>query len=123
MNKAESGDAVLQKDVVYFRTFPKGTQLELQIQGLFEDPFTERYKPRYLIATDLIRLAAKDTVKGTMLTIKLADIDNELDLFYAWTGDEVVDTKTEAVADRRAADKMNELYVEIEKKKSEIHYS
>src|SRR5665647_185569 len=115
LNKAETGDAVLQKDVVYFRTFPEGTQLELQMQELFEDPLTERYKPRYLIATDLIELAAKDTVKGTTLTIKLADIDNELDFLYAWTGDEVVDTKTEAVADRRAADKMNELYVEIGK--------
>ena len=115
LNKAETSDAVLQKDVVYFRTFPNGTQLELQVQELFEDPLTERYKPRYLIATDLVELAAKDTVKGTTLTIKLADIDNELDFFYSWTGDEVVDSKTEAVADRRAADKMNELYVEIEK--------
>lgn len=119
LNKAETGDAVLQKDVVYFRAFPRGTQLELEIQELFEDPLTERYKPRYLIATDLIELAAKDTVKGTTLTIKLADIDNELDFFYAWTGDEVVDSKTEAVADRRAADKMNDLYVEIEKENRE----
>lgn len=115
LNKAEIGDSVLQKDVVYFRIFPAGTQLELQIQDLFEDPLTERYRPRYLIATDLIELAAKDTIKGTTLTIKLADIDNDLDFFYAWTGDEVLDLKTEAVADRRAADKMNELYVEIEK--------
>lgn len=115
LNKAESSDAVLQKDVVYFRTFSEGTQLEIKVQELFEDPLTERYKPRYLIATDLINLAAKDTIKGTMLTIKLSDIDNELDFFYAWTGDEIVDTKTEAVADRRAADKMNELYLEIEK--------
>jgi hypothetical protein len=115
LNKAESEGSVLQKDVVYFRTFPKGTQLELQVQELFEDPLTERYKPRYLIATNLRELAAKDTIKGTTLSIKLADIDNDLDFFYAWTGDEVVDPKTEAVADRRAADKMNELYIEIEK--------
>src|SRR3712207_8826132 len=47
------------------------------------DPLTERFKPRYLIVTDLIELAAKDTTKGTTLTIKLADIDNELDFFYA----------------------------------------
>jgi hypothetical protein len=115
LNKAEDEGSVLQKDVVYFRVLPKGTQLELQVQELFEDPLTERYKPRYLIATDLVELASKDTIKGTTLSIKLADIDNDLDFFYAWTGDEVVDPKTEAVADRRAADKMNELYVEIEK--------
>ena len=115
LNKSEDPNAVLQKDVVYFRTLPNGTPLEAAVEDLYEDPLTQRYKPRYLIATDLTNLAAKDTVKDTTLTIKLADIDDHLDFLYAWTGDEVVDTKTEARADRRAADKMNELYVEIEK--------
>ncbi len=115
LNKAEDENAVLQKDVVYFKTFTVGTQLEHEVIKLYEDPLTQRYNPRYLIATDLTNLAAKDSLKDTTLTIKLADIDDHLDFFYGWTGDEVVDTKTEAVADRRAADKMNELYVEIEK--------
>lgn len=115
LNKSEDTGAVLQKDVVYFKTFATGTPLEAQVEELYEDPLTQRYNPRYLIATDLIKLAAKDNIKGSTLTIKLADIDDHLDFFYGWTGDEVVDTKTEAVADRRAADRMNELYVEIEK--------
>lgn len=116
LNKAEDAGAVLQKDVVYFKTFAAGASLEHEVSELYEDPLTQRYNPRYLIATDLTNLAAKDSLKGTTLTIKLADIDDHLDFFYGWTGDEVVDTKTEAVADRRAADKMNELYVEIEKR-------
>lgn len=115
LNKAEDANAVLQKDVVYFKTFPTGTRLEHEVAELYEDPLTQRYNPRYLIATDLTNIAAKDNLKGTTLTIKLADIDDHLDFFYGWTGDEVVDSKTEAVADRRAADKMNELYIEIEK--------
>ena len=115
LNKAEDAGAVLQKDVVYFKTFAAGASLEHEVSELYEDPLTQRYNPRYLIATDLTNIAAKDNLKGTTLTIKLADIDDHLDFFYAWTGDEVVDTKTEARADRRAADKMNELYVEIEK--------
>lgn len=115
LNKAQDTGAVLQKDVVYFKTFATGTPLEAQVEELYEDPLTQRYNPRYLIATDLTKLAAKDNIKGSTLTIKLADIDDHLDFFYGWTGDEVVDTKTEAVADRRAADRMNELYVEIEK--------
>lgn len=115
LNKADDPSAVLQKDVVYFKAFTMGTPLEAKVEELYEDPLTQRYNPRYLIATDLKNLAAKDNLKGTTLTIKLADIDDHLDFFYGWTGDEVVDTKTEAVADRRAADKMNELYVEIEK--------
>lgn len=116
LNKAEEPGVVLQKDVVYFKVFPASTQLEHELVNLYEDPLTQRYLPRYLIVTDLTNLAAKDTVKDTPpITIKLADIDDHLDFFYSWTGDEVVDSKTEAVADRRAADKMNELYVEIEK--------
>lgn len=115
LNKAEDKNSVLQKDVVYFRTYPLATKLEPEVQSLYEDPLTERFKPRYVIATDLDNLAARDMVKGTTLSIKLSDIDDHLDFFYAWTGDEVVDSSTEAVADRRAADKMNELYVEIEK--------
>ena len=120
LNKAEDPGAVLQKDVVYFNSFAKGTPLEDKLLELYEDPLTQRYKPRYLIVTDLEYIAAKDNLKNTTPEIfKLADIDDHLDFFYGWTGDEVVDNKTEAVADRRAADKMNELYVEIEKKNRE----
>lgn len=122
-NKAKDNRAVLQKDVVYFRTFNAGTSLEEEVEKLYEDPLTQRYKPRYIIATDLTLLTAKDRIKGTNLAIKIADIDDHLDFFYWWTGDEVVDTKTEAVADRRAADKMNELYVEIEKQNGEAFAS
>lgn len=122
-NKAEESNAVLQKDVVYFKTVSAGSLLEEEVEKLSEDPLTERYNPRYLIATDLRNLAAKDTRKDTTLSIKLADIDNEIDFFYGWTGDEVVDTKTEAVADRRAADKMNEIYKEIEKENHQLFIS
>lgn len=114
-NRAEVKGEVLQKDVVYFKTVPSGTSLEHTVEDQFENPLTQRFNPRYIIATDLINFAAKDTLKNTTLSIKWADIDNDLDFFYGWTGDEVVDPKTEAVADRRAADKMNLLYAEIEK--------
>lgn len=114
-NRAEAEGEVLQKDVVYFKTVPVGTSLEHTVEDQFENPLTQRFNPRYLIATDLTNFAAKDTLKNTTLSIKWADIDNDLDFFYGWTGDEVVDSKTEAVADRRAADKMNLLYAEIEK--------
>lgn len=114
-NRAEVDGEVLQKDVVYFKTVPFGTSLEHTVEDQFENPLTQRFNPRYIIATDLVSFAAKDTLKNTTLSIKWVDIDNDLDFFYGWTGDEVVDPKTEAVADRRAADKMNLLYAEIEK--------
>lgn len=115
INKAEEKDAVLQKDVVYFKVYPTNTELIGEIEEIETDPLAERYQPRYLIATDLITIAAKDIKKKTTLTIKIADIDQQIAFFYGWTGDEITDDKHEAVVDRRAADKMKELYSEIEK--------
>lgn len=115
INKTTDSNSILQKDVVYLKIFPKDTILEHEIDSLENDPLTGRYRPRYLIATDLIELRAKDIKKNTTLAIKIADLDKDIAFFYGWTGDEMIDNKTEAVADRRAADKMNELYSEIEK--------
>lgn len=119
INKSSDPSAILQKDVVYFKVFQKGAILEHEIEIIENDPLTERYRPRYLIATDLTELRAKDTKKNTTLAIKIADLDRDIAFFYGWTGDEITDDKTEAVADRRAAEKMNELYSEIEKVNNE----
>lgn len=115
LNKAEDESAVLQKDVVYFKTFTVGTQLEQEVIKLYEDPLTQRYNPRYLIATDLVDIAVKDNLIGTQKFFKLADIDNHLELLYGWTGDEITKPGEDTPANRQAAEKMNELYLEIEK--------
>jgi len=106
---------VLQRGVVYLKKVGSVESLPAEIEKLEQDPLTARYNPRFLIATDLKSFAAKDTKKGNTLEIAWEDIDRNVDFFYGWTGDEVTDEKTEAVADRRAADKMKELYYEIEK--------
>ncbi len=105
---------VLQRGVVYFKHAPEGNLLSL-VDSLDQDPLVVRYNPRYLIVTDYDRLVAKDAKKDTTLDIKLRDIDRSVDFFYGWTGDEVTSEKTEAIADRRAADKMKDLYAEIER--------
>ena len=99
---------VLQRGVVYFKHAPEGNLLSL-VDSLDQDPLVVRYNPRYLIVTDYDRLVAKDTKKDTTLDIMLRDIDRSVDFFYGWTGDEVTSEKTEAIADRRAADKMKDL--------------
>lgn len=115
LNLAEDKEnEVLQRGVVYFKHVPDGNLLSV-VDSLDQDPLVVRYNPRYLIATDYNQLVAKDTKKDTTLDIKLRDIDRNVDFFYGWTGDEVTSEKTEAIADRRAADKMKDLYGEIEK--------
>jgi len=93
LNKTIAEGAILQKDVVYFKTYPVGTELIQKVEELENDPLTGRYQPRYLIATDLTSIAAKDTKKETTLTIKIADIDQQIAFFYGWTGDEITDDK------------------------------
>ena len=110
----DTENEVLQRGVVYFKYVSDGNLLSV-VDSLDQDPLVVRYNPRYLIATDYNQLVAKDTKKGTTLDIKLRDIDRNVDFFYGWTGDEVTSEKTEAVADRRAADKMKDLYLEIER--------
>lgn len=112
-NMATAENEVLQKDVVYFKVFPKGTQLEPEVYKM--NDLIEKYHPRYVIATDLENLAAKDLKKGDTLTIPIRDIDRHVTFFYGWTGNEVIEDKEESVLDRKAADCMKDLYDEVEK--------
>ena len=116
INKAEDPDALLQKGVLYFKVFPQGTSLEEKVEEMDFEPLSGRYDPRYIIATDLHHIVAKDTVKHTTLDIEIKDIDNEVAFFYGWTGNEINEgSADESAADRRAADKMKDLYDEIER--------
>lgn len=116
LNLAEDKEnEVLQRGVVYFKYVTDSSKLRSTLEDLEQNPLVVRYNPRYLIVTDYDKLVAIDTKKDTRLDINLRDIDRDVDFFYGWTGDEITDEKTEAVADRRAADKMQELYSEIEK--------
>lgn len=116
INKAEDPDALLQKGVLYFKVFPQGTSFEEKVEEMDFEPLSGRYDPRYIIATDLHHIVAKDTVKHTTLDIEIKDIDNEVAFFYGWTGNEINEgSADESAADRRAADKMKDLYDEIER--------
>jgi type I restriction-modification system DNA methylase subunit len=106
LNLAEDKDnEILQRGVVYFKHVLDPNKLHSTAEELTIDPLVVRYNPRYLIISDYERLVAVDTKKDSRLDINLRDID----------GDEITDEKTEAIADRRAADKMKDLYDEIEK--------
>lgn len=116
INKAEDPDALLQKGVLYFKVFPQGISLEEKVEEMDFEPLSGRYDPRYIIATDLHHIVAKDTVKHTTLDIEIKNLDNEVAFFYGWTGNEISEgSADESAADRRAADKMKDLYEEIER--------
>ena len=116
IDKSADPNALLQKGVLYFKVFPQGTPLEEKVEKMGSESLFRRYEPRYIVATDLHRIVAKDTIKHTTLDIEIKDIDNEVAFFYGWTGNEInKGSADESVADRRAADKMKDLYDEIER--------
>ena len=116
IDKSTDPNALLQKGVLYFKVFPQGTPLEEKVEEMGSESLFCRYEPRYIVATDLHHIVAKDTIKRTTLDIEIKDIDNEVAFFYGWTGNEInKGSADESVADRRAADKMKDLYDEIER--------
>ncbi|MEA2057066.1 MAG: type IIL restriction-modification enzyme MmeI, partial [Patescibacteria group bacterium] len=114
INVADDKNSFLQRGIVYFKYIKKYKSLPAEVEKLEKNSLTARYNPRFIIATDLKKFAAKDLKKGNSLEIDWKDIDRHVDFFFGWTGDEVIDEKTEALADKRAADKMQNLYNEIE---------
>lgn len=116
IDKSTDPNALLQKGVLYFKVFPQGAPLEEEVEQMGSESLFRRYEPRYIIATDLHHIVAKDAIKHTTLDIEIKDIDNEVAFFYGWTGNEISKgSADESVADRRAADKMKDLYDEIER--------
>lgn len=109
-------DGVLLKDAVFFKVFPAGTVLESKVEQLKSHELTEKYRPRFLIATDLQRIAAYDRRQESSLSTKIRDLDKDFTFFYGLSGNEVnTDSKEEAYADRKAAENMKALHDEIEK--------
>jgi len=116
IDKSTDPNALLQKGVLYFKVFSQGTPLEEKVEEMGSESLFRRYEPRYIVATDLHHIVAKDAIKHTTLDIEIKDIDNEVAFFYGWTGNEInKGSADESVADRRAADKMKDLYDEIER--------
>lgn len=116
INNFAKDDGVLLKDAVFFKVFPAGTVLESKVEQLKHDELTERYRPRYLIATDLQNIAAYDRRQEASLSTKIRDLDKDFTFFYGLSGNEVnTGQKEEAYADRKAAERMKELYDEIVK--------
>lgn len=115
INKSSDLGTWLQSGVIFAKLFPPDTSLEDEAKEMDMDPLSERYQPRYIIATDLKNLVAKDRIKHKIINIAIKDIDNEVAFFYGWINDVIdEDDVTGSIADRRAAIKMKELYDEIE---------
>lgn len=120
VNRALDDNGVALKNYLYWQVFSRGTNLAMELDGLKKKNAESKCSARYLVATDLDDLAAIDldnngaSGEGTLI-IKLRDIDRHSAFFYGLTGNKVAESSDESPTDRQAAEKMNELYAEIER--------
>ena len=120
VNRTLDDNGVALKNYLYWQVFSRGTNLAMELDGLKKKNAESKCSARYLVATDLDDLAAIDldnngaSGEGTLI-IKLRDIDRHSAFFYGLTGNKVAESSDESPTDRQAAEKMNELYAEIER--------
>ncbi|GFH42288.1 putative DNA methyltransferase YeeA [Lactococcus hodotermopsidis] len=79
------------------------TKIEQEIKG-------NRSQPRFIIATNIVDFAAKDTKTQNTLTIPLIELPAKADFFLPLNGIEKVEYEKENPADRKAADRFTKLY-------------
>lgn len=116
-NRSDDPNEVIMRNEIYYKVFPAGTELMSAVDQMASSDEAKNHRVRYIIATDLVRMAAFEAKTGKCIEIKLADIDegSNPEFFYDWIGRRVVDSAEETEADRNAAEKMNQLYSEIER--------
>lgn len=115
-NKSKVDGEVLQKDVVFWKVFEKGTQLEPEVFNMKDNELVEKFHPRFLVATDLVSIAAYDTKDQDTLTTSIQELSRHTPFFMAWSGKEKnEDDGKESEVDRNAAERMKDFYDAIEK--------
>lgn len=109
-----ASNVVRYRNRFYYEEVNSYVILESEISSINARTAGDKTRPRLIIVTNLVDIAALDTKTGETLRIPLSHIDGEIDFFYPLTGNDLVSTNDEESAlDRRAADLMKRLYDEV----------
>lgn len=119
-NKSKIPGEFLQKDLIYIKFAEENQNIFELISNLEKQENTKTLRPKFLVVLNGSNLAAinlRDSDKATRsLHCNIEDLTNNAEFFFELTGRKIDrSTREESEADRRAAEKMNKLYAEIEK--------
>ena len=119
-NKSKNPGEFLQKDLIYIKFAEENQNIFELISNLEKQENTKTLRPKFLVVLNDSNLAAinlRDSDKTTRsLHCNIEDLANNAEFFFELTGRKIDrSTREESEADRRAAEKMNKLYEEIEK--------
>ncbi|HEM6082668.1 TPA: class I SAM-dependent DNA methyltransferase [Streptococcus suis] len=112
IRKEQSGEI---KNKLYFKTVPTDKSVVAGVAEIEEGIKDKKSQPRYIIVTNFVDFAAKDTKTFDTLQIPFRDLPTYADFFLAWNGVEKVDYAKENPADIKAAERFTRLYDELKK--------
>ncbi|HFU3810449.1 TPA: DNA methyltransferase [Streptococcus suis] len=112
IRKDQSGEI---KNKLYFKTVPTEKSVVAGVAEIEEAIKDKKSQPRYIIVTNFVDFAAKDTKTFDTLQIPFKDLPTYADFFLAWNGVEKVDYAKENPADIKAAERFTRLYDELKK--------
>ncbi|HEL1619099.1 TPA: class I SAM-dependent DNA methyltransferase [Streptococcus suis] len=112
IRKEQSGEI---KNKLYFKTVATDKSVVAGVAEIEEAIKDKKSQPRYIIVTNFVDFAAKDTKTFDTLQIPFKDLPTYADFFLAWNGVEKVDYAKENPADIKAAERFTRLYDELKK--------
>lgn len=113
-NLSKDPNEILWKKNLLFR-YVKNHDLHSTIDDLRGDKSVLQHEPRFIIVTDFDQLLAVDTKTQETLDIKIRELSKHYTFFLPWAGMEKASSKSENLADIKAAARMAKLYDEIRK--------
>ncbi|HEM5299699.1 TPA: class I SAM-dependent DNA methyltransferase [Streptococcus suis] len=112
IRKEQSGEI---KNKLYYKAVPTDKSVVAGVAEIEEAIRDKKSQPRYIIVTNFVDFAAKDTKTSDTLQISFRDLPTYADFFLAWNGVEKVDYAKENPADIKAAERFTRLYDELKK--------
>ncbi|MDW8759261.1 class I SAM-dependent DNA methyltransferase [Streptococcus suis] len=112
IRKDKSGEI---KNKLYYKSVPTDKSVVAGVAEIEEAIKDKKSQPRYIIVTNFVEFAAKDTKTSDTLQIPFRDLPIYADFFLAWNGVEKVDYAKENPADIKAAERFTRLYDELKK--------
>lgn len=111
-NKSDQKGGVLQTNNIHLVVCAKG-EVEKTLDNLKKSPATQKYKCKFIIATDGLDFQAEDMNSGETVACKFKDIPNHFGFFLPLAGISTVKQIRESAFDIRATSRLNRLYVEL----------
>ncbi len=111
-NKSDLPNGLLQRNNIHIAVCKQGATNAV-LQQLRSSPATEKFKAKFILATDGVDFEAEDLNTGETVACAYADFPNHFGFFLALAGISTVKQIRESSFDIRATSRLNRLYVEL----------